>query len=282
MDLTALMNYFGDMPTAHRSGLLIVGLTIFFLIENAFPLFSAKYNKVKHTGLNIFFTLTTVIINFLMAFILVGSSDWVVTNGVGIIQWIPMSGILGLIVGLLLMDFFGAFLPHYVEHRVKWMWQFHVIHHTDQNVDTTTANRHHPGESIIRFLFTTGAVFIAGAPIWMVMLYQSCSLVLSQFNHANISMPGWLDNALVLVFCTPNMHRVHHHYRQPYSDSNYGNIFSMWDRLFGSYRKVDNKKLVYGVDTYMDHNETTDVVNLLKVPFAGYRPTIQYEEEESL
>lgn len=282
--MDAFIAYFSDMPTLHRSGLLVGGLTLFLLIENAAPLFSLKtYSRVKHTGLNIFFTLTTVIVNLIMASILVWAADWVVANDFGVMQWMSgMPFILTAIVGLMLMDLLGAWLVHFIEHKVTWMWKFHVVHHTDQHVDTTTANRHHPGESVIRFVFTTAAVFIVGAPIWMIFVYQSLSLVMTQFNHSNVAMPKWLDDALVLVFCTPNMHRVHHHYRQPYSDTNYGNIFSFWDKIFQTYVVVDNKKLVYGVDTHMDKTEVDSVGYLLKIPFLPYRPHIQYDEEERL
>ena len=78
------------------------------------------------------------------------------------------------------------------------------------------------------------------------------------------------------------MHRVHHHYRQPYSDSNYGNIFSFWDRIFGTYVIVDNEKLVYGVDTYMEREQTENAWDLLKIPFQGYKPHIKYDKEEQL
>lgn len=282
--MDTIITYFSDMPTLHRSILLVGGLTFFFLLENAAPLFSMKtYSRTKHTGLNVFFTATTILVNLSMAFLLVLTADWVASSGFGVMNW--MSGlpiILVALIGLMLMDFIGAWLAHYTEHHVTWMWKFHLIHHTDQHVDTTTANRHHPGESIIRYIFTLIAVIIVGAPVWMIFLYQSLSLVMTQFNHANLSMPKWLDDALVWVLCTPNMHRVHHHYRQPYSDTNYGNIFSFWDRIFGTYAVVDNKKLVYGVDTHMDKQEANDVGFLLKIPFLKYRSHIQYEQEERL
>jgi len=125
-----------------------------------------------------------------MAFILVGTSLWVTDNGIGMLQMVDL-GIAGnVIVGLLAMDFLGAWLPHWTEHKVKWMWQFHLIHHTDQHVDTTTANRHHPGESVIRFVFTTVAVILVGAPMWLVFFYQSTSVVLTQFNHSNLKTPS--------------------------------------------------------------------------------------------
>ncbi len=280
--MDTIINYFSEMPSTHRSLVLIGGLTIFFLIENAAPLFTKKYNKATHTGTNVFFTITTILVNFGMAAILVTASQWVVAEGIGIIQWISMPVWAMMIIGLLFLDLIGAWFAHWTEHHVKWMWQFHVIHHTDQNVDTTTANRHHPGESVIRFTFTCLAVLIVGAPMWLVFLYQSLSVVLSQWNHSNLKMPLWLDNAMKLVVCTPNMHRVHHHYRQPYSDMNYGNIFSFWDRIFGTYVEVDNTKLVYGVDTYMTHEEAGKIGSLLKIPFSGYRDHIKYDQEESL
>jgi len=280
--METIIDYFGNISSAHRSAILIGGLTLFFLIENAAPLFDKKHNKWAHSGLNIFFTFTTILVNFVMAFLLVMTADWVVENGFGILQWMSMPTVLTMIVGLLLLDLLGAWLAHFTEHKIQWMWQFHVIHHTDQYVDTTTANRHHPGESVIRFAFTILAVLIVGAPMWLVFLYQSLSVVLSQFNHSNVKMPKWLDSALLLVFCTPNMHRVHHHYRQPYSDSNYGNIFSFWDKIFGTYQVVENEKLIYGVDTYMEEKEASELKNLLKIPFVGYRQPIDYEEEERL
>jgi sterol desaturase/sphingolipid hydroxylase (fatty acid hydroxylase superfamily) len=205
-----------------------------------------------------------------------------VAHDIGVLQWVSLPLWATAVLGLLLLDLVGAYFVHWVEHQVKFMWRFHLVHHTDQTVDTTTANRHHPGESVFRFAFTTLAVIVAGAPMWLVFLYQSLSVVLSQFNHSNVRMPAWLDDALVLVVCTPNMHRVHHHYRQPYTDCNYGNIFSFWDRLFGTFRKVDNARLHYGVDTFMAPEEATNVMTMLKIPFMKYRNPVAYEEEERL
>lgn len=279
-----IINYFSalpDLPT-HRAAYLFGGLFLFFLIENTLPLFRGGYNKTTHTATNIFFTLTTIIVNFAMAGILTFTALWVEANAFGILNWTNASNLVIATVGLLLMDLIGAYAAHWIEHHIKWMWQFHVIHHTDQHVDTTTANRHHPGESVIRFVFTTAAVLIVGAPIWLIFLYQTLSVVLTQFNHSNLKMPEALDRVLRLVFCTPNMHRTHHHYRQPYSDTNYGNIFSLWDRIFRTYVIVDNSKLVYGVDTYMDKNESSNIMDLLKIPFSGYRQPIEYEKEEDL
>lgn len=270
------------MPTLHRTLLLVGGLTFFFLVEQAVPLFEIAYNRKKHTLQNIFFTLTTIIVNFALAFVLVAAATWVDRVDFGILNWLDMPLWAALVVGLLVMDFISSWLVHWVEHHVAWMWQFHLIHHTDQHVDTTTANRHHPGESVIRVAFTTLGVIVAGAPIWLIFVYQSASVVMTQWNHSNMKMPTALDSALSLLLCTPNMHRVHHHYRQPYSDMNYGNIFSIWDRLFGTYIEVDNEKLRYGVDTHMDPQEAGRIGSLLRIPFLKYRGHVKYDQEEVL
>jgi sterol desaturase/sphingolipid hydroxylase (fatty acid hydroxylase superfamily) len=151
------------------------------------------------------------------------------------------------------------------------MWRFHLIHHTDTWIDTTSANRHHPGESVFRFAFTTLGVLLVGTPMWLVFMYQSISVLLSQFNHANISLPKWLDKLISYVIISPDMHKVHHHYVLPYTNSNYGNIFSIWDRLFGTYMTLNCYKLVYGIDTHMDEIENNRIPNLLKIPFQEYR-----------
>jgi sterol desaturase/sphingolipid hydroxylase (fatty acid hydroxylase superfamily) len=270
-----LINYFETIPSSHRSAILIGGITLFWLIEGGVPLFKFGYNKWKHAGINIFFTITTIIVNFCLAFILLKASDWAVANHFGILQWIPTLPLWAFtIVGLLVLDLIGAWFIHWTEHKVRWMWRFHLVHHSDTHVDTTTANRHHPGESVFRFVFTTMAVFIAGAPMWMVMMYQALSVAISQFNHANIQLPAKVDRVLSWVIVTPNMHHVHHHYVLPYTDSNYGNIFSVWDHLFGTFMTLEPNKLTYGIDTHMKSEENEVLGSLLKIPFEQYRPPV--------
>lgn len=277
-----VVQYFENIPSIHRTLILVGGLSFFLTLESVVPLFRFNYKKWRHAGINIFFTMTTILVNFLLAFALIKASTWATENQFGILQWINGNFWLELIVGLLVLDFISSWLIHWIEHKVPLLWKFHVIHHSDQHIDTTTANRHHPGESVFRLIFTVLAVIVAGAPIWLIFLYQSLSAMFSQFNHSNIAMPKWLDDALMWVFVTPNMHRVHHHYRLPYSDRNYGNIFSFWDRLLRTMVLADNKSLVYGIDTYMDRKEVEDIATMLKIPFKGYRPQPQYDSEENL
>ncbi|GAB1857698.1 sterol desaturase family protein [Flavobacteriaceae bacterium MHTCC 0001] len=245
------------------------------------PLFGKPYKKWQHAIPNIFFTFTTILVNLPLAFLLLKSSDWVVANDFGILNWLPELPLwLYVVTGLLLMDFIGAYLPHFIEHKVKPLWMVHLVHHTDHNVDTTTANRHHPLESVIRYVFTLIGVFIIGTPIALVMLYQSLSVVATQFNHANIKLPKTLDDILSYVIVSPDMHKVHHHYRLPYTDSNYGNIFSVWDRLCGTFMKLDTNKIIYGVDVFPDEKKNSHIGALLKQPFQKYEKPTQPPSDE--
>lgn len=267
-----LINYFETIPSLHRGLILAGGIALFWIIESVNPFFKFNYNKIHHAGINLFFTLTTIIINFALAFILLYTAQFVVTQHFGILQWLPkMNSWMFAILGVLLLDFFGAYLAHFVEHRVKFLWKFHLIHHTDTFIDTTSGNRHHPGESVIRFIFTTLGVIIVGSPMWMVFLYQTLSVVATQFTHANICLPKKLDWIMSYFLVSPDMHKIHHHYKLPYTDTNYGNIFSIWDRIFGTFCYMDREKIVYGVDTHMNLSENNVLTNLLKIPFQKSR-----------
>ena len=280
--METIINYFETIPSSHRSIILVGGLAFFWILESGVPLFKFRYRKWQHAIPNLFFTLTTVIINFSLAWLLLGTADWVVVNNFGILNWIPEIPLwLYALLGVLLLDFFGAYLAHYVEHKVKPLWMVHLVHHTDHKVDTTTANRHHPIESVIRFTFTLFGVFVVGTPIALVFLYQSMSLVFTQFTHANIKMSKGFDKVLSYVIVSPDMHKTHHHYRLPYTDSNYGNIFSIWDRLFGTYLYLDREKLVYGVDVFPDEAKNSNIKDLLKQPFQKYeKPTLYTDVKE--
>ena len=276
-----IMEYFESIPSVHRSLILVGGLSFFWILEGNFSLFRFEYKKWKHALPNLFFTLTTILINFLLAFLLLNTSDWVVNNKFGVLYLISELPVwVEVFIGLLLLDLIGAYTPHWLEHKLKPLWMIHLVHHSDHHVDTTTANRHHPLESFIRFGFTLLGVFLVGTNIGIIMLYQSISLISTQFTHANIKLPKKIDLYLSYLFVSPDMHKTHHHYRLPYTDANYGNIFSVWDRAFGTYLPFDREKLIYGVDVFYDEEANSQINKLLKQPFQPYsKPTLTPKTE---
>lgn len=270
--MNEIIAYFETIPSTHRAILLAGGIALFWIIESAVPFVKFGYNKWQHAGINLFFTATTIVVNFSLAVVLLKTANWTTNNHFGLMNWLPITNLwVYAIVGLLLMDFIGAYLAHLIEHKVTFLWRFHLIHHTDTWVDTTTGNRHHPGESIIRFIFTTAGVLLIGTPMWLVFLYQTLSVVATQFTHANIALPKKVDIVMSYLLVSPDMHKVHHHYVLPHTDSNYGNIFSVWDRIFGTFTTLDREKIVFGVDTHRKPEEHNALGNLLKIPFQKKR-----------
>ena len=266
--MTELINFFSDIPLTFRTSILLGGIVFFWVLEGMIPLYSFRYKKINHALLNIFFTTTTAIIGFGFAFLLLKSTLYVGGEQIGVIHIFNLPIWADVIISLLLLDLIGAYLVHFIQHKVSWMWKFHLVHHSDMNVDVTTGLRHHPGETVFRIIFTIIGVFVSGASIGMVMLYQSLSVLFAHITHANISIPKKIDAILSYVLVTPNMHKIHHHYEMPLTDSNYGNIFSIWDRLFNTFSFINKQKsVVYGIDTYMDKSETNNLGTLLSIPF---------------
>ena len=273
--MDVIVNYFNTISTLHRTFFLVGGLTFLLILESGLPLFKMKYRKTKHAMINFFYTGTTIIINLIGATLILWAVEYNSYHSAGILNQLSLPLWASIILGLLILDFIGAWLVHWVEHRVKWMWKFHVIHHSDRYVDATTGLRHHPGEAVFRLLFTSLAVFVSGASFGIVMLYQTISGFFAHLTHTNIRAIDFLDPILSKVFVTPNFHKIHHHYILPHTDHNYGNIFSLWDHLFGTSIKVDDMGMIrYGIDTHMDTKETENIKTMLKIPFKEYRPPV--------
>jgi len=265
-----LVEYFQTLENhpVQRVAYLVGGLLIFWIIEGAIPLFPLQYKKKKlhHAVVNFGFTIIHLIIHTGIAVLIVLLSDWCNKESFGIVYWTPAGILLTIIIGVLSLDF-SSWLVHFIMHKSKFLWRFHLIHHSDNKVDVTTGLRHHPGDSILRGIFFLILIFISGAPVYAVMIYQTLLVLSTAFTHANINLPKWLDRGLGYILVSPNMHKVHHHWKQPYTDSNYGAVFSIWDRLLGTYKKLDTKDIRYGLDRYYPNEKDEDFVMLMKKPF---------------
>lgn len=265
-----IINYFETLENhpVQRTLFLVGGLLFFWVLEGAIPLLPMHYkrNKVRHAEINLFFTAIHLIIHTGIAILIVALSDWCKKESFGIVYWINANILFTIIVAVLALDF-SSWLVHLIMHKVKTLWGFHLVHHTDNNVDVTTGLRHHPGDSILRGVFFLLLIFVSGATMYGVMIYQTLLVLATAFTHANISLPQRLDNALSYFLVSPNMHKVHHHWKQPYTDSNYGAVFSIWDRLFGTFKTLDPKEIHYGLDRYYPNEKDEDLIALLKKPF---------------
>jgi sterol desaturase/sphingolipid hydroxylase (fatty acid hydroxylase superfamily) len=270
-----MINYFQELEKhpVQRMVFLVGGMLLLWLLEGAIPFLSLQYKKTKwrHASVNLTFTVVHLVIHTAFAFVIVLLSDMSKANGLGLVYWLHASTLWTIVISFFVLDFFGGWLVHWVQHKIYPLWKFHVVHHSDNNVDVTTGLRHHPIESVLRGVFFLAAIAITGAPMYAVMIYQTVLVLSTQFTHANIHLPRWLDASLSYLFVSPAMHKVHHHWQQPYTDSNYGAVFSVWDRLLGTYKKLDASQIRYGLDAYYANEQDENLGMLLKKPFQEMR-----------
>ncbi len=243
--------------------IIIVGLwhsELFFRRENL-------KNKWKHTRLNLWFIITAVSVQLPLTVFLIKVTDWTALHHWGILYSIPYTAhvLIRIIVGIILMDFF-EYLYHLTMHKATYLWHFHLIHHSDTELDVSTTVREHPIETFVRVSIMIFVVYITGVPILVLIIRQFTQSFFNIAAHTSISLPKRTEQILSLVFITPGLHKVHHHYRLPYTDCNYGDILCVWDRLFGTYAKLEPSKIVYGLDITND-KIIKDFKSLIKYPF---------------
>ncbi len=157
---------------------------------------------------------------------------------------------------------------HFAMHHIPAFWRFHLVHHTDQAIDATTTIREHPGETVIRNGFLALWVFLCGIPPELLVLRQTVETVSNILSHTTFRLNERWAHILGMVLITPNLHHVHHDARMPYTNSNYGDVFSVWDRLFGTHRNLAVVDTIIGLDTHMvpgDH----DFPSAVAMPFVG-------------
>lgn len=188
--------------------------------------------------------------------------------GFGAASLLP-AGARGLAV-VLALDF-TFYVAHRAMHASPAFWRYHRVHHCDPAVDVTTTIRQHPGETVIRYAFTSVAALALGALPEELLAYRSAVALFGLLEHANVRAPAWLDAALSLVFSWPTLHKVHHSRDARLSDTNYGNITSIWDRLLGTFTPAHlGRDIDYGVDG-LDDAATQSTLGLLRIPFRAPR-----------
>jgi sterol desaturase/sphingolipid hydroxylase (fatty acid hydroxylase superfamily) len=245
--------------------LLIVGGGVWAL-ESVIPLYRSDAHRLHHAGPNVVLTLLLILTNMLFAGSTAAMSGYAQHNHMGLLAWGNVGTAISMMVGIAGLDVF-TYWAHVLMHKSAMGWRFHCVHHSDPAVDVTTALRQHPGETVWRILWYWAAIVIFAIPLWVVILYLTLSTLNAQLEHANLHLPTTLDTWLRWTVVTPNMHKAHHSRRQVETDSNYSNIFSIWDRLFGTYMaQVDFQTLRYGLDGY-DSPDWQTVHGLLTQPF---------------
>lgn len=185
----------------------------------------------------------------------------------GLLNAVALPPWLKLVAGVLILDFF-IYLWHLLTHALPLLWRFHRVHHSDLNMDVTTANRFHLGEFLFTGLIRIAVIYTFGIGLEAYIIFEILVNLAVQFHHSSIRLPVWLERAWALLFVPPFLHRIHHSVRiKGERDSNYGVIFSLWDRISGTLTKeTDQEKIVIGIGSHRDFNNL-GFWRLLAMPF---------------
>ncbi len=264
--METFINFFNHLSKPALLLWIFICLGISWILEAGIPLIKFTYRKWRHDGVNLIFLSTSLIINSLVGVFSVFVFVWIAEKQFGLLNIVDLPLWVELIISVLILDLVAQYWVHYLLHRIKWMWKFHLVHHSDTQVDASTGTRHHPGDYLLREFFGLFAVLIAGIPFAYFLFYKVLTVFFTYLTHANFKTPLWLDSTLGLIFITPNMHKFHHHYERPWTDTNFGNIFSIWDRIFGTLVMDDPRKVRYGLDVLPD-DQSSNLKYQFQVPF---------------
>ena len=163
------------------------------------------------------------------------AAAWTGKNSFGAFYWLQAHPIIAIFTGVLILDV-AAYAGHVLKHKIPLLWRFHRVHHSDASMDVTTGFRFHPVEALISWAFLLPAILLFGMPLLSILIFAGLYSLSALAQHANFAFPDWADRILRVIFVSPGSHRIHHSPVRERTDSNYGTLFSFWDRLFGTYK----------------------------------------------
>lgn len=215
--------------------------------------------------------LNTVIVRLVFPTAAVGMAALGVEQGWGLLNHFDVPFWLAVLLAVVAMDF-AIWLQHVMVHAIPALWRLHRVHHADLDYDLTTGARFHPLEIVLSMGIKFATIFLLGAPVLAVVIFEILLSACATFNHGNIRLPAGLDRTLRWFLVTPDMHRVHHSVEDDESNSNFGFNLTWWDRLFGTYRaqaRAGQLGMTIGIHGHTDPREVARLPGMLILPFKG-------------
>jgi sterol desaturase/sphingolipid hydroxylase (fatty acid hydroxylase superfamily) len=257
---------------------VMIGLfVLLFLLESRFQLRKRVQSRWKRIVINFIvsipaFALLRLVLIPAMVWLAVKNQGWQI--GLNYLLSAPLA--VKAVISFLLLDY-SNYIWHILLHKLPILWRFHLVHHTDLDLDLTTAFRFHFGEMIGSVFFRGAAIILIGASPMMVLIYEIVFEAATQFHHSNTRLPFRFEKFLNYLIVTPRMHGIHHSMIRRETDSNYASIFSFWDRIHRTIRlNIHQDEIVTGVPSYADERELT-IGKLWMLPFNKIR---QWRETE--
>ena len=217
-----------------------------YLFEHFFPE-KKKYNSFKNELINMAVGAFNGLILFIPSALIIMVINYSAKINFGLLHFTAFPFWLNLLLTIFLMDI-GMYWWHRANHTVQLFWRFHRFHHLDLKMNTTTAVRFHFMELLFAWVLKSAYIFLLGISFLPLLIYEVMFFFVVVIHHSNISVTTKGDFLYSKLFSSPLMHRIHHSNIKEEMDTNYGSVFSFWDRLFGTYKRRASKEIIFGVD----------------------------------
>ena len=244
-----------------------------FVLERRRPLRGAVESGASRVGRNLAVAATAAVAVYLVEQpVAAKAAELVEKRGIGLLKVARLPKWFERIAAVLLLDY-TLYLWHYLTHRIPVLWRFHVVHHADLDLDTTTALRFHFGELIISVAWRAAQIIVIGVSPASLRAWQNILLPLVVFHHSNIELPKPVERVLSKLLVTPRLHGIHHSVVRAETDSNWSSGLSIWDRLHGTFRDIsEHDGVKIGVPAFR-RPQDVELIPLLKMPFVEQRPS---------
>ncbi len=261
------MNPFNLSSTLGPTAWYVAGILLFVFFEYVIPFRAVTLSRLHRWRINFTMNFCNVLlIDLFFVYLLKKTAILPHLHAFNFFEQIHLNTLWRIVLTILLLDL-AMYVWHRMNHAIPLLWRFHRVHHTDLNVDVSSAARFHFGEVTGSTIITYTLMLFLGATIVEVRLFQVLLFLMAQFGHSNIKLNPTLEKSLWLLIVPPAMHRIHHSNVKNQTDSNYGTIFSFWDRMFGSFVKdADQEKIVFGLKEF-DNPKELMLLKLLMLPF---------------
>jgi sterol desaturase/sphingolipid hydroxylase (fatty acid hydroxylase superfamily) len=197
-------------------------------------------------------------------------AQWAAAHGVGIMNRFALPFAVAAAATILARSL-ATYVMHRLSHAVPLLWRVHRVHHSDSSIDLSTGFRNHPLELAIVAPFYAAVTVACGLDPRVLAVYEAVGIVFTMWDHANLEVPERFDRLLRRLFVTPAVHHIHHSSRRAETDSNYGEVLTLWDRLFGTYRELPVAALRETRFGLGDGADEAGFVGQLRAPFTRPR-----------
>lgn len=264
---------FSWLPLFDLLAPLLAGVFVLLVwIQYKHPLRRQHFGALRRIVRNLLFALPAFLtLRLLLLPIPLAVALWAEKHNFGLLHWLHVSPLIAAVVAFLWLDY-SYYWWHVATHRVPLLWRFHNVHHTDLDMDVSTATRFHFGELLLSVLFRVAQVLVMGVAPIVLLVFEVVFETAGQFHHSNWRLPHKTEEKLQRVLVTPRMHGIHHSVVRDEADSNWGTVFNWWDRLHRTLRlDVPQNLITIGVPGWRDERELT-LLDLWKMPFGKQRP----------